>query len=274
MTATPQGHPVRDHEQGRCVHGGADGSRAARGRLPGERAAREGEKGQAVRVHRSRGQRRSTVRLPSRRGQGPQEAHREPSSAAGDLRANGRMHGVRTASPSPGTPCCAGSRSGAAAIDAATFSTVRLAAGAATLLLITTLAKTGAGGVGGSWLSATLLFLYAIPFSFAYLSLSAGTGALILFGSVQLTMMLAALGSGERPHASAMGGARRWHSAGLVYLVLPGLAAPSAVGAALMALAGVSWGVYSLRGRRSAESACANHRQLRASRCRSPSWSA
>jgi len=93
-----------------------------------------------------------------------------------------------------------------------------------------------------------MLFLYAIPFSFAYVLLTTGTGALILFGSVQVTMMLAALVDGERPHP------RQWLGlalavGGLVYLVLPGLAAPSLPGAGLMALAGVSWGIYSLRGR-------------------------
>ena len=93
-----------------------------------------------------------------------------------------------------------------------------------------------------------MLFLYAVPFSFAYTRLSTGTGALILFGCVQLTMMSVALWSGERPHplqwlglATALGG--------LVYLVLPGIEAPSFAGALLMAVAGFSWGVYSLRGR-------------------------
>jgi drug/metabolite transporter (DMT)-like permease len=93
-----------------------------------------------------------------------------------------------------------------------------------------------------------MLFLYAIPFSFAYTRLSTGAGALILFGCVQLTMMSVALWSGERPHplqwlglATAFGG--------LVYLVLPGIEAPSLIGALLMAVAGFSWGVYSLRGR-------------------------
>ena len=105
--------------------------------------------------------------------------------------------------------------------------------------------------IAGSWLSAGMLFLYAVPFSFAYTRLSTGTGALILFGCVQLTMMSVALWSGERPHplqwlglATALGG--------LVYLVLPGIEAPSFMGAALMAVAGFSWGVYSLRGRSAA----------------------
>lgn len=137
---------------------------------------------------------------------------------------------------------------GQATIDAATFSTIRLVAGAVTLLLVTSLTQRDGVRVKGSRVSAIMLFLYAVPFSFAYVSLSTGTGALILFGSVQLTMMLAALWSGERPYPL------QWFGfglalAGLVYLVLPGLAAPSLSGSALMAFAGFSWGIYSLRGR-------------------------
>src|SRR4029077_7233571 len=100
--------------------------------------------------------------------------------------------------------------------------------------------------IGGNWGSAALLFLYAVPFSFAYTSLGAGTGALILFGSVQATMLLAAIGSGEpqRPrHWAGLGLA----VTGLVVLVLPGLRAPSPLGAALMTVGGISWGIYSLR---------------------------
>jgi len=102
--------------------------------------------------------------------------------------------------------------------------------------------------LGGSWISAALLFLYAITFSFAYLSLSTGTGALILFGSVQVTMIIVALRSGERPHVLewiglflALGG--------LVYLVFPGLLAPSPLGSILMTVAGIAWGFYTIRGR-------------------------
>jgi drug/metabolite transporter (DMT)-like permease len=138
---------------------------------------------------------------------------------------------------------------GRAAIDAASFSTIRLASGAIMLVMIASVL--GAGGAArppGSWASASLLFLYSAAFSFAYLSLSAGTGALILFGAVQLTMILAAIRGGERPHLLEWGG---WilALAGLVILVLPGIKAPSPAGSALMAAAGVSWGVYSLRGR-------------------------
>ena len=141
-----------------------------------------------------------------------------------------------------------------ATIDAATFSTVRLTSGAAPLLLISAWSRRGSSNAKSStrsWISAFMLFLYAVPFSFAYTRLSTGTGALILFGSVQVTMMVVALSSGERPHPL------QWFGlalalAGLVYLVLPGLEAPPLAGAALMALAGFSWGVYSLRGRSAA----------------------
>jgi drug/metabolite transporter (DMT)-like permease len=135
-----------------------------------------------------------------------------------------------------------------AAVDAATFSTVRLTTGAATLLVISAWTRKGSSRAQSSWISAGMLFLYAVPFSFAYARLSAGTGALILFGSVQVTMMVAALSSGERPHPLQWLGLAL-ALVGLVYLVLPGLEAPPLAGAALMALAGFSWGVYSLRGR-------------------------
>ncbi len=136
-----------------------------------------------------------------------------------------------------------------ATIDPASFATIRLASGAAVLAAIAAFAggERGPGSRGG-WISAALLFLYAAGFSFAYVSLSIGTGALILFAAVQVTMISAGLRGGER-----LGG-WEWTGlalalAGLVYLVFPGLSAPSPTGSALMALAGVSWGAYSLRGR-------------------------
>jgi drug/metabolite transporter (DMT)-like permease len=135
----------------------------------------------------------------------------------------------------------------AGAIDPASFSTIRSGAGAATLAVILPFSK-GQAPASGSWASAAVLFLYAVPFAFAYTTLTAGTGALILFGAVQLTMVGAALASGERPKlhqwlglAMALGG--------LLLLVLPGVEAPSPAGAAMMATAGVAWGAYSLRGR-------------------------
>jgi drug/metabolite transporter (DMT)-like permease len=150
-----------------------------------------------------------------------------------------------------------------ASIDAATFSAIRLSAGAATLLLLMAWtrretdrtpdpvragAASPAAPANGSWLSASMLFLYAIPFSFAYNGLTAGTGALILFGSVQATMILGAVRSGERANPLQWLGLAL-ALAGLVYLLFPGLAAPPLHSAALMAVAGIAWGIYSLRGR-------------------------
>ncbi|MCZ6600676.1 MAG: DMT family transporter [Acidobacteria bacterium] len=138
---------------------------------------------------------------------------------------------------------------GEGAMDAASFSTVRLASGAAMLLLIFLIfPRQRTSPRAGDWLSATMLFSYMVTFSYAYISLSTGTGALILFGMVQATMLLWALRSGERPHLMEWGGLTL-ALGGLVYLVFPGLAAPSPAGAFLMAVAGISWGVYSLRGR-------------------------
>jgi len=137
---------------------------------------------------------------------------------------------------------------GPAAIDAASFSTIRIVAGACCLGLLTSVTRRGSVWTQGSWRSAVILFVYAIPFSYAYGLLTAGTGALILFGTVQVTMIGGALVEGERPHA------RQWIGllvaiAGLVYLLFPGIASPSPTGAALMAVAGVAWALYSMQGR-------------------------
>jgi len=135
-------------------------------------------------------------------------------------------------------------------IDAASFSLIRLLSGAITLWLIVILTRSRmAKSSSGDWLSASFLFLYVIGFSFAYLNLSAGTGALILFGAVQATMLLAAILSGERPYFL------EWFGLllailGLVYLLLPGLTAPPLMESAFMAIAGAAWGIYSLRGRK------------------------
>lgn len=138
---------------------------------------------------------------------------------------------------------------GDSSIDAASFTSVRLICGAFTLLLIVTFSRGRSWRAARvTWGSAAMLFGYAVAFSFAYVSLTAGTGALILFGAVQVTMILAALRGGERPRAI------EWLGlflavGGLVYLVLPGLESPPLLGSALMAIAGVSWGLYSLHGR-------------------------
>lgn len=140
------------------------------------------------------------------------------------------------------------------AIDAASFATLRLGSGAVMLWLIlrwrgsSLSSGQNAGKSPVKWTAAVMLFLYAVTFSFSYLQLATGTGALILFGTVQVTMIAAALYQGEKPRSLewlglclALGG--------LVYLVSPGLAAPPVVGAMLMVVAGVAWGFYSLLGR-------------------------
>jgi drug/metabolite transporter (DMT)-like permease len=135
------------------------------------------------------------------------------------------------------------------AIDPASFTSVRLVSGAVALMVILWITRRGdTPRAHGSWLSACMLFFYAICFSYAYITLSAGAGALILFGFVQGTMIAIGIWSGDRPTTSEWLG---WSLAfaGLVWLVLPGVEAPPWSGASLMAVAGIAWGVYSIRGR-------------------------
>lgn len=134
--------------------------------------------------------------------------------------------------------------------DATTFTTIRLASGAATLSLITLRRTRSKPSQSFAWLSALALFAYAIGFSLAYVRISAGTGALLLFGAVQLTMIGAGMRAGERPRLNEWAGLAL-SILGLVVLTRPGLQRPDPVGALLMLCAGIAWGVYSLRGRRS-----------------------
>ncbi len=131
--------------------------------------------------------------------------------------------------------------------DPATFTSLRVLSGLITLWLIVRLAQRKAAR-SADWISAFALFVYAAAFSFAYVHLSAGMGALLLFGAVQATMILYGVCTGERLQG--------WQSlglavalGGLVALLLPGLSAPPPLNALLMVTAGVAWGVYSLRGR-------------------------
>jgi len=158
-------------------------------------------------------------------------------------------------------------------IDAATFTLVRISSGAIGLWLILTLRRSTASVAAGSdrrnnpvgasfdsaldrrraplqgdWISAFALFGYAAAFSFAYNTLSAGTGALLLFGAVQATMIFWGLHKGERLDAIQVFGLGVAIT-GLVVLVFPGLTAPPLIGSILMLSAGVAWGVYSLRGK-------------------------
>jgi drug/metabolite transporter (DMT)-like permease len=132
-------------------------------------------------------------------------------------------------------------------IDAATFTFIRLASGALVLWMISRFARY-AEQDPGNWISAFVLFAYAAGFSFAYLSLPASTGALLLFGAVQATMIGHGLWAGERLSGVQVLGLFL-ALGGLVGLLLPGLSAPQPVGSALMLGAGVAWGIYSLRGR-------------------------
>ena len=138
-----------------------------------------------------------------------------------------------------------------AGIDAASFTALRLISGALMLASLFGVArgKDRTLRFGGHWLSAAALFVYAIAFSFAYTSLTAGLGALLLFGSVQATMLAWGMSRGERLRWPEVTGFAMALS-GLVYLMTPGLKeSPPIIGSGLMALAGVAWGVYSLRGR-------------------------
>lgn len=142
---------------------------------------------------------------------------------------------------------------GQGAIDAGSFTAIRLVSGAVTLFLVTALLPGKVRSEArGNWISAMALFLYASAFSVAYVRLTTATGALLLFASVQATMVVSALWSGERPHRLEWLGLST-ALLGLVYLVFPGLAAPSPLGCVFMTVAGVSWGVYSLRGRGTAD---------------------
>jgi drug/metabolite transporter (DMT)-like permease len=151
---------------------------------------------------------------------------------------------------------------GDATIDAAGFTAIRLFAGAIVLALLVrgrSQRDANADRVAdvGSYFASVALFVYAAAFSFAYRSLETGSGALILFGAVQLSMISAALCSGHRPHvlewcglAAALGG--------FVYLVLPGVSAPPLGGFLLMASAGIAWALYTLRGLSSSDPLAAN----------------
>jgi drug/metabolite transporter (DMT)-like permease len=134
-------------------------------------------------------------------------------------------------------------------IDPASFTAVRVVSAAAVLAIIVALSGRPLARVAvPRWKSIGALLAYLVFFSFAYTRLTTGTGALILFGTVQLTMFAVALYQGERfPVLSWLGLGLAF--AGLIYLVLPGLAAPDPRGAVYMAIAGIAWGLFSLLAR-------------------------
>ena len=149
-------------------------------------------------------------------------------------------------------------------IDAASFTIIRLLSGTIALLVILRLssalsgtnngASSGASGNNKAsaskenWIAAFMLFLYAVTFSYAYVTLDTGTGALILFGTVQITIILATIFSGGRLHTAEWIGTLVAFS-GFVYLVLPNVSTPSFSGFILMTISGIGWGIYTLKGR-------------------------
>ncbi|WP_371195594.1 DMT family transporter [Glaciecola sp. SC05] len=150
-------------------------------------------------------------------------------------------------------------------IDPSGFTIVRLVSGAVTLVLILLIREKHEGRSAikllakGSWLGAFALFIYALGFSYAYVQLDTGSGALVLFGSVQLSMIAFGLYKGERFNEYQWSGLLL-ALVGLVYLLWPSISTPSMLGAALMMLAGLAWGVYSILGKSStdalADTAC------------------
>jgi len=141
------------------------------------------------------------------------------------------------------------------AIDATSFTVIRLFSGTIILLAIIKLtSKTTAKNItsepNGSWLAASMLFIYAVAFSFGYISVDTGTGALILFGAVQITMIITSVISGNRLHLSEWLGLTIAFS-GFVYLIIPSLTTPSLMGFILMSVSGMAWAFYTLIGRAS-----------------------
>ncbi len=140
-------------------------------------------------------------------------------------------------------------------IDPATFTSLRLASGALMLALLLRM-RHGSKAMTGSWRGAMALFVYAAAFSFAYVSLDAGVGALLLFGAVQISMVLWGWRQGERPGPMSLAGLLLAF-AGLLALLLPGASAPPLPGSLLMLVAGVAWGAYSLLGRSASDALAA-----------------
>lgn len=133
-------------------------------------------------------------------------------------------------------------------IDAASFIMLRVVSGALFLWLFLSIKKHHQSYKAGSWLAAFALFIYAVSFTYGYGLIAAGTGALLLFGAVQITMTIAGYRAGERLNTTQLIGFVL-ALCGLVILMLPGLAAPSFIGALLMCISGVAWGIYTLQGR-------------------------
>lgn len=139
----------------------------------------------------------------------------------------------------------------ATSIDAVSFTGIRIFSGALMLALLLKLRHRAASD-GGNWRAAAALFVYAAAFSYAYVQLDAGTGALLLFGAVQVTMILVGLLRGESLRGQALAGFLL-ALGGLLAQLLPSASAPPLAGALLMLLSGVAWGLYSLLGRKGSD---------------------
>jgi len=133
-------------------------------------------------------------------------------------------------------------------IDEASFIMIRIVSGALFLWLYLIFKKDSTAYKAGSWLAAIALFIYAVSFTYGYGLIAAGTGALILFGSVQITMTVAGYREGERLNTVQLTGFIL-ALLGLVILMFPGIAAPSFIGATLMCISGIAWSIYTLQGR-------------------------
>jgi len=139
-------------------------------------------------------------------------------------------------------------------MDAGSFTTLRLLSGAIVLwILVRTQHQQNSHprfNFSTSWFSASMLFIYAAAFSFAYITLDTATGALILFGSVQITMIAYSIYAGNRPSMAEWAGLSMAFI-GFIYLIYPDLSSPSAMGFLLMSIAGIAWGFYSIQGKHS-----------------------
>jgi drug/metabolite transporter (DMT)-like permease len=141
-------------------------------------------------------------------------------------------------------------------IDAASFTVIRLLSGIVTLLIVTFIVSTKSSTnepltySKGSWSAACLLFIYALAFSYGYITLDTGTGALILFGAVQITMIIISVIKGNKLHYCEWGGLGVAFF-GFGYLMLPSFTTPSLTGFILMTISGAAWGGYTLVGRTS-----------------------
>ncbi len=136
-------------------------------------------------------------------------------------------------------------------IDPGSFTGIRLLSGAFTLLLLIGISRKGKKiEKKGSWVSGLMLFIYAICFSYAYISLDTGTGALIAFSTVQITMIVYSIVKGHKLSLIETIGILLAF-AGFVYLVSPGVNAPPLFGMLLMILSGFGWGMYSIYGNNS-----------------------